>query len=134
MFDHLSAALQREETEHGNMGQLVQAHVPSMQEFQTFFQDLSALDSNFIYSMWISPRWRAGEFLEVRERDSFDALPLINFLSKMSESHPSVVEVPVGALFMFPSTYLCEQGLSAMFCMKHNCASVCARRETSAYS
>ena len=37
--------------------------------------------------------------------------------SKMSESYPYVAEVPMRVLLMFPSTYLCEQRLSAMFCM-----------------
>ena len=38
-FEHLSAAFQDEETGHGNMGQLVQAHMPSMwKEFQIYVQ------------------------------------------------------------------------------------------------
>ena len=48
----------------------------------------------------------------------FEAVPLTKFLSKMSESCPSVTEVPVRAFLMFPSTYLCEQGFLTMFCMK----------------
>ena len=55
MFEHISAALQNEETGHGNTGQLVQAHMPSMgKEFQTHFPDLNALDSNFIRSVILS--------------------------------------------------------------------------------
>ena len=38
-------------------------------------------------------------------------------LSKMSESYPYMIDVPVRALLMFPSTYLCDQGFSVMFCM-----------------
>ena len=53
MFEHLSAAFQEEETGHGNMGQLVQMRIPSMQkEFQTYFPDLNVLGSNFIRSVW----------------------------------------------------------------------------------
>ena len=49
MFEDVSMAFQDEETGHGNMGQLVQAHMPSMRkEFQTYFTDLNALDSNFM--------------------------------------------------------------------------------------
>ena len=41
MCEHLIAAFQDEETGHGNVGQLVQAHLPSR----------NALDSNFIRSV-----------------------------------------------------------------------------------
>ena len=37
-------------------------------------------------------------------RDAFEALPLPNVWSKMSESYPYVAEVPMGILLMFPST------------------------------
>ena len=48
MFEH-----QDEETGHGNMGQLVQAHVPPMRkEFQIYLPDLNTLDKNFIGSVW----------------------------------------------------------------------------------
>ena len=126
MFHHLSAVFQEEETGHGNLGQPVQAYMSSMQEFQTYFSNLSALDSNLIRSMWISLRRRSlsdddGFWRFVNDstaRDSFEVLPLAKFLSKMSESYPSVAIVPMVALLMFPSTYLLEQGFSAMFCMK----------------
>ena len=53
MFEDVSTTFQDEETGLGNMGQLVQAHMPSMRkEFQTYFMDLNALDSNFIRSVW----------------------------------------------------------------------------------
>ena len=94
MFEHLSAVLQDEEMGHGNMGQLVQAHIPSMQkEFQTFFPDLNALDSNFIRSVW-----RCDLYQMACRRT------LTKFLSKMSESYPCVADVLVKALLMFPST------------------------------
>ena len=83
-------------------------------EFQTHFPDLSALDSNFIYSAWrCSSRWINNSIT----CDAFEALPLAKFLSKMSELY-SVTEVPVKALLMFPFIYLCKQGFSVMFCMK----------------
>ena len=52
---------------------------------------------------------------------TFEALPLTKFWSKMNESYPSVADVHVRALLMFPSTHLCKQGFSAMSCMKTKC-------------
>ena len=47
MFEH-----QDEETGHGNMGQLVKAHVPLMRkEFHIYLPDLNTLDKNFIRSV-----------------------------------------------------------------------------------
>ena len=101
----------------------MQTYMPSMRkEFQTYFPDLNALDSNFICSVWrcdLSQTACMRKFLnDSTAYDAFEALPLTKFLSKMSESYPCVADVPVRNLLMFPFTYRCEQGFSAMFCMK----------------
>ena len=36
----------------------------------------------------------------------------------MWQSYPAVAEEPIKLLLMFPSTYLCEQGFSAVVSMK----------------
>ena len=59
---------------------------------------MSALDSNFIRSMW---RCDLSQTACAR--------------AKISESYPNLADVPLRALLLFPSTYL---GLSTMFCMK----------------
>ena len=61
MFEHLSAALQDEETGHGNMGQLVQVHLPSIQKE---FRHTSSIHCGGAISL----RQHVGGLLEVRER------------------------------------------------------------------
>ena len=53
--------------------------------------------------------------------EAHEALPLPKCWSKMNKSYPyDVAEVPMRVLLMFPSTYLCEQGFVAVFCIKLN--------------
>ena len=90
------------------MTQFVQMHMPSMRkELQTYFiiQCGGA----------ISLRRCAVGLLE--------ELPLTKFLSNMSESYSSLTEVPMSALLMFPSTYLCEDivDVSIYLSLKGHC-------------
>ena len=92
------------------MGQFVQAHRPSMQKFQTHFLVLGALDLNFTRSAWrcdlsdgMLDFWKFVN--DSFACDAFKALLLIRFVPMRSESYPSVVEVPVKALLVFPFTY-----------------------------
>ena len=105
------------------MGQLVQACLPSMQKgisdvipglecagfkLHPFSVEVSSLSNGVSEDFW--------KFLhDSTARDAFEALPLTQFLSMMSEPYPYVADVPIRALLMFPSNYLCKQGFSAMF-------------------
>ena len=52
-------------------------------------------------------------------RDAFETLPLIKFWFRLSQHFPRVTAMAVSGMLMFPSTYLCEQGFSALFCIKN---------------
>jgi len=102
----------------------VQAHLPSnRKEFPTYF----------IHSVLLSLIDGVHDDFWKFVHDStacyaFEALPQTTFLSKMTESYPPVTDVPLRALLMLPSTYHCEQGLSAMFCIKTTfCARLCMK-------
>ena len=69
---------------------------------------MSALDSNFIRPMWWCDLSQTAcgrtvlDFVnDSTARDAFEALSLTKFWSKMSESYPSVADMPMIALLMF---------------------------------
>lgn len=51
--------------------------------------------------------------------DSFDSLTLTSFWSAMASFYPALTHECVQNLLMFPSTYCCEQGFSALCLMKN---------------
>ena len=98
--------------------QLVQVHLPSKRkEFYTYFTHFNI--SEEVRSLSDGMQKHFWNFVnDSTARYAFEALPLTKFPSKMSELYPSVTKEPMRALLMFPSTYLCEQGFSAMFSIK----------------
>ena len=108
---------------------LVKAHLSCLrEEFQSYFPDLSEMNVTLIRNPFIVevrslPGVVQEEFVEFvndsTAKDAFETLPLIKFCSKMSAYYPSVCTIAVSGLLMFLSTYLCEQGFSALFFIKN---------------
>ena len=128
IFENLTAAVGSERPDAENI-RLVKAHLSCLrEEFQSYFPDLSEMNVTLIRNPFIVevrslPDEVQEEFVKFvndsTAKDAFDTLPLINFWSKMSAYYPSVCTIVVSGLLMFPSTYLCEQGFSALFFIKN---------------
>ncbi|KAI6659533.1 Protein ZBED8-like [Oopsacas minuta] len=128
-FESLSATLGEEGTTDQSIGALVKAHLSAMRnEFQTYFPDLSDLDMKMIRNPFrcdVSsiPDRVQEEFVELVNdsiaRDQFETLALTKFWCEMSLIYPNVADRAVKILLMFPSTYLCEQGFSALLLIKN---------------
>ena len=104
--------------------ELVQSHLSCLkEEFKLYFPDLSVLNlklirNPFIEDLRLIPNNVQEEFIEFLNdstvRDAFETLPLMKFWSRMSEHFSSTAAIAVLGMLMFPSTYLCEQGFSAL--------------------
>ena len=126
IFENLTTAVGSEKLDAENI-RLVKAHLSCLrEEFQSYFPDLSEMNVTLIRNPFIVevrsiPDEVQEEFVEFvndsTAKDAFETLPLIKFWSKMSAYYPSVCAV--SGLLMFPSTYLCEQGFSALFFIKN---------------
>ncbi|KAI6649932.1 Protein ZBED8-like [Oopsacas minuta] len=109
--------------------ELVQAHLSYLkEEFKLYFPDLSELDpalirNPFLVDVRLIPNNVQEDLIEFLNdsivRDESETLPLIKFWSRMSLYFPSVAAMAVRGLLMFPSTYLCEQGFSALINIKN---------------
>ena len=127
MFDNLAAIL-NEKAEVSNIQRPVMSHLSSLRnQFQNYFPDLSDLDlkmarNPFTVDVKALPDSAQEQFIDFindsTARDAFETLPLTTFWCRMWQSYPAVAEEPIKLLLMFPSTYLCEQGFSAVVSMK----------------
>ena len=128
IFEYLITLLEGEEMKKDIM-ELVQTHLSCLKEkFKLYFPDLSELDlklirNPFIVDVRLIPNNVQEEFIEFLNdstvRDAFETLPLMKLWSRMSQHFHSVAAMAVRGLLMFPSTYLCEQGLSALLYIKN---------------
>ena len=121
MFDNLSAIL-NEKAEASNIKCPIMSHLSSLRnQFQKYFPDMSDLDlklarNPFTVDVKTHPDSLQEQFIDFindsTARDAFETLPLTNFWCQIMQSYPAVAEEPIKLLLMFPSTYLCEHGLS----------------------
>jgi hypothetical protein len=110
------------------MSHLVIMHLSSLRnEILSYFPDLSELDAKLIRNPFMVevrslPEALQEQFIDLvndsTAQDAFERLPLVKFWCKMCESYPTVADMAISTLLTFPSTYLCEQGFSALFSMK----------------
>ena len=128
IFKNVITLLEGEEIKKDIM-ELVQSHLSCLkEEFKLYFPDLSELDlklfrNPFIVDVRLIPNNVQEECIEFLNdstvRNAFETLPLMKFWSRMSQHFPSVAAMAVGGLLMFPGTYLCEQGFSALIYIKN---------------
>ncbi|KAI6654419.1 Protein ZBED8-like [Oopsacas minuta] len=128
IFENVTTLLEGEEMKK-EMMELVQAHLSYLkEEFKLYFPDLSELDlalirNPFLVDGCLIPNNVQEDLIEFLNdftvRDAFETLPLMKFWSRMSLHFSSVAAMAVRGLLMFPSTYLWEQGFSALLNIKN---------------
>ncbi|XP_076069744.1 zinc finger BED domain-containing protein 5-like [Oratosquilla oratoria] len=104
---------------------LIHKHLVSLsQELENYFPHITDLDCQIIRNpLKVDPTSLPDElqeeFIDSTAKDYFDGLSLTRFWSTMACSHPTLAKNCVRNLLMFPSTYRCEQGFSALFLIKN---------------
>lgn len=108
---------------------LIQKHLVSLsQELDNYFPDITDLDRQLIQKpLKMDPTSLPDELQEEffdlvnnpAAADSFDSLSLTGFWSTMASSYPALTKKCVQSLLVFPTTYCCEQGFSALVLMEN---------------
>ncbi|KAK4308214.1 hypothetical protein Pmani_020061 [Petrolisthes manimaculis] len=126
MSDSLSVLCEDDVNE---VSDLINKHLVSLsQELENYFPDITDLDCKLIRNpLKVDPTSLPDELQEEfidfvndsTAKDSFDSLSLTRFWSTMACSYPTLAKNCVRNLLMFPSTYRCEQGFSALCLIKN---------------
>ena len=126
MSDSLSVLCEDDVNE---VSDLIHKHLVSLsQELENYFPDITDLDCKLIRNpLKVDPTSLPDELQEEfidfvndsTAKDSFDSLSLTRFWSTMACSYPTLAKNCVRNLLMFPSTYRCEQGFSALCLIKN---------------
>ena len=108
--------------------EVILEHLRALQkEFLSYFQDLKDRDFKIVRNPFkvnfnSIPETEQEEFIELindsNAKELFTEVPVIRFWCKIGSTYPKVSKLAIRMLLPFPSTYLCESGLSTMFHIK----------------
>ena len=126
IFENLFSAVTSQNVTRSQ--ELVQEQLSSLKkEFLSYFPDLSLLHAKLIRSPFTVdassvPDDIQDEFVDLindsTAKKAYETLSLVKFLWKTAESYPLVSPHFAKSFLVFPSTYLCEQGLSSLCLIK----------------
>ena len=131
MFSNLSAFFEENDTEQETMNRtilFVKEHLRILEEeISRYFSNLpntpfALARSPFTIKVEDVPENALEEFIELiisdAEKTDFSSMSFTKFWIKSLQSYPVMSEIALRLIFPFPTTYLCETGLSSLLVIK----------------